>query len=671
MVSTLTQLLIAADQLPPSERKKKIVAFALSHFRGAQLLAVRQELDEKLELFHIVPRDYALLLHASESLSWALDILKTSPHPAIVTTAVDIVGKAWRKDPLAVKTIFGGEGSNVLVQLIDTHLPRYATARLFKSFGTVPRVSSAHSSTVDDILEAIFPFLSKDRPTPLTRYARSAVVVLFTAASPSVVMAIVQRCATWFTEATWKRLTESRPDLVEDILLRQVNPVETLFDTSSDDIVVKKGWNRVIMWALLRNQKDSTFFTRFLNDYASRTLQNKEAPDLFGVLRSGRSTVLFEFMAFILRKRTVPDKMLTAAIAFCETMMKLVDAGACDEWTWDSARPLLEIACHEFGKSPDEWSLAKIDVSKMQTTATGFLLVIFKKQTYPANTFEFPSSTLIHLLRRLPLPARLPFLNLLYATKASESLVETPNNRATYPKFAPFLLSLLSPAHGRAVFEVGTKALAELFINQGYYSRSKQYDFSRLPADAISPMLFANWAGIEGTLRDHTAELGPAENPIVRDVEAYKNRAMRSRDDRPNLVKAALLLPMISRCPSLFVDTLSWAVKRYAKDPETSPAILSWLTGQDRYTIDFLSGPVGIYASHRTRGKLTMDMLLAWCAKTNEVFGLLIELLSVWVMEPGFGSIMGLRHESVGTLLFSVIEGRSGKLVSHHLRRIC
>jgi hypothetical protein len=670
MASNLTQLLIEVNQLSPSERKSKLVASALSHFRREQT-AFRQELDAKLDGAHIMPKDYALLLRTSNSLPWALDVLKTLPYPAIVTTAIDIIGKAWRKDPLEVKGFFGGEGSKDLVQLIDTALPRYATARLFRSFGTVPRVSSAHSSTVDDILRAIFPFLSeKGFPTPLVRYARSSVTALFIAASPPVVRAIVQRCAAWFNEGTWKRLAESRPELIKEIFLRQV---EARSHASEDDLVVRKQWNSVIIWALLRNEKDGAFFSQFLDHYVSRTLQDKDAPDVFGELRSTRAAKLFELMGFILRKRTDPGQMMRTAIVFCETMAKFVDAGACDEWTWKNARPLLDIACHDFGKTPDEWSLIKIEVSTTHIhppTATGLLLAIFRKLTYPTGTYSSPSITLIYLLQRLPLPARLPFLNLLYTTKTSESLIETPNNRSTYPSFSPFLLSLLYPPHGRALLEIGKKAREELFLASAKrYAQTKLYDFGGLlGADATSSALFANWEGKErGMLGDRTAQLGRAGDATLRDVEAYKKRAMRSRDDRPNLVTTALVLSVLSRSPSLFIDTLSWATQRYAKDPETGPSILGWVTnqyGNDPYIINFLSGPVGLYASDRTRGKLTKDMLLDWCTKTNKTFNLLLDLLRVWVSEPGFVPLMSHKHSMVGSLLFEVAKRRSGELIS-------
>jgi hypothetical protein len=673
MASILTQLLIDVDQLPPSERKNKLVGYALKQDEAT----LRKELDAKLDAFQIVPKDYALLLHAVRSVPWAMDILNTSyDHPSIVTTAVDILGKSWRKDPLVVRDVFG-DGSKELIKLIDTALPRYATARLFRAFGTVARVSPAHSSTVDDILAAIFPFLSNG-PTPLARYSRSSIIVLFAAASPSIVMAIVQRCSAWFNEATWQRLAESRPKLVENVLLRQVLPVQEISHAPEEELITEKNWNRVIMWALLRERKDRTFFTRFLDQYVSRTLVDKDRPDVFGAYRSNRTNILFDFAAFVLRKRTGPGEILQTAIEFCEALTRLVDAGACDEWTWNAARPLLEIACHEFGKSPDAWSLTHTELPTTKSyppTPPGLLLTIFKKHAYSATIFSSPDPTLIHLLRSLPLPGRLPFLDLLYRMKTSEGLIDVPKNQATFPSFSVFLLSLLYPTHGRALFEVGTKARGEMFLSsQTRHSRSRLYDFSQLSvADATSPILFACWAGIEQSgLRMRATELVEAGDATVRDVEAYKKKAIRSRDNRPNLVKETLVLSVTSRLPSLFIDTLSWVVDRYAKDPDTSPFILSWVTDeyqQNQYVIDFLSGPVGIYVSHRTSDRLTKDMLVTWCMKTNKTFVLLLDLLRVWINEPSYVSTIQHKHSLIGSLLFKVLERRIGKSGSRCLNQ--
>jgi hypothetical protein len=148
---------------------------------------------------------------------------------------------------------------------------------------------------------------------------------------------------------------------------------------------------------------------------------------------------------------------------------------------------------------------------------------------------------------------------------------------------------------------------------------------------------------------------------------------MRSRDDRPNLVTTTLVLSVLSRSPSLFVGTLSWAVERYAKDPQTGPLILSWITnqhGSGQYIVDFLSGPVGLYASHRTRGKLAKEMLLSWCTETNKTFDLLLDLLRVWVNEPSYVSSMQNYHSMVGSLLYKVVKGRLGKIQHHCLDRI-
>lgn len=557
----LDALLIEINTLPPSERKAKLVAFALHYLSEDQSIEIlRQQLDAKLVTCKIVPKDYALLLHTTRSLPWALDILKTSLYASILATAVDILGKAWRQDPLAMQSVFG-EHTEILVQMIDTTLPRHVTARLFRWFGRVPHRTPAHSAAVDDILRAIFPFLGDGSPTPISRYARTAMIPLFIAASPSVVMAIVERCAGWLNEGTWKELANWRSELIEKIYLQDPSFLKP--GKSLDDLIIRRSWNKAIIWTLLRQQMDSAFFTRFLDQYIPQTLQDKDALDVFGGTQSTRCSILVPFIAFILRKRTDPSDMCRTALVFCEKMAKLMDGGACEEWTWDSARPLLEIACEEFGKSSDQWTLTSASASSMQTNqnadATGLLFAIFKKQSYSHISFSIPSNTLIRFLRRLPVPARLPFLNLLYSTKTSESLVETPSNRFNYPSFSGFLLSILHPAHGRLLLEIGIKAREQHFIDAPRKTRASsliQSNFVSLwDADAASSILFASWAGRERSiLGDRAADLGQADDATIRDAETYKQRAIRSRDNRSNLTTTALSLAIFARSPTLFMD---------------------------------------------------------------------------------------------------------------------
>lgn len=664
MTFNLTQLLTEVDTLPPSKRNGKLVAAALTHFRGDHQ-GLRRELDASFADLGIVPRDYALLLHATGSISWALDVLKTTaPSSVVITTAVDILGKAWRKDPSALKDIFGGDDFGVLINLIDKSLPRYATIRLFRSFGTVPIASHAHHHLVDVILIAMFPFLSANSPTPLKRYARSAVVVLFQAASPAVLMAIIERCGTWLHEGTWSHLAERRPEIVADVLICQVDSSHPKYNMSLE-IVQRKEWNQSTLTVLIRRQKNNgAFFKRFLDLYISRVVREKITEDILGASRATRAAVLIPFISFVLRKRTDPKDVFQVALLFCKTLTKLVDSDLCELWTWESASPLLEVARQEFEKSPDQWELKSVTATLERTdepTATGLLLSIFNKQAYPKDTFTSPPEALIHHLRRLPLPARLPFLNLFYISKTSESLLETPTNPAHFPSYSPYLLSLLYPAHGRHLLKIGLKSREEHFINSssGWYIGNKLRGL--LDPNSAPTFLSAIWAGAERSpFGARAAELGQADEECTRDVAEYKKQASRSRDDRYGLTTKALSLALLTRSPALFVDTLSWAAKRFAKDPDTGPLLLSWLDGSNDYIINFLSGPVGLYACHRTRGTLTKDMLQLWCLKTDEIFDSLMHLLHIWAHEPSYISSLNGKYNSVGSVLFKIVEGRIG-----------
>ena len=87
-------------------------------------------------------------------------------------------------------------------------------------------------------------------------------------------------------------------------------------------------------------------------------------------------------------------------------------------------------------------------------------------------------------------------------TGTSESLVETPRNRNTYPLFSLFLHSLLCPPDDRVLLDIGKKARQELltfFGSPTYYSQSQSYMIS---------------------FRDGDVHLGQVRNVTLRDVEA-------------------------------------------------------------------------------------------------------------------------------------------------------
>ena len=559
MASALTNLLTQVDALPPSKRNEKIVAAALSLSNG-DWTGLRLELDSKLAASEILPGDYALFLNTSASIHWAFDLLKTSLYTVIITTSLRILTKAWRKHPSSTITTFG-DNSQFLVELINI-LPQYATLRLFRSLGTTPHLTESHYPVVDNILKAIFPFLSPSSFTPLKRYARLATTVLFQAASPPILTVIIEKCSAWFSEGTWKHLAERRPEIAAEILLRQVDPDEADPDLVAQ-LVSQKCSNESMLAAIITQMKDDVFFRTFLSRYIAWVLKNQFRPDILGASRTQRENTLVPHMAFILNKRTSKQDLFSTALDFCQKMKVLVDSGASGDWTWVTMSPLLDIACHEFGNVPEQWTL----MSRKETldhagshTAVGFLLAIFAKMVYSRGMFATPEKDLTKHLFQLPKPARLPFLNIWYITKTNESLLDPPIVRANYPAFSAHLLSLLSPDHGRRVMEIGVKALENRFIFM-------KYDYSWLPQNNLvsllddqAPVAFmsAMFTGSGNSpFGDRATQHGEANKDAIRDVGEYKKLASRSRDDRLGLVTK------VSRTQNVVISRLNDMSRRF------------------------------------------------------------------------------------------------------------
>ena len=136
---------------------------------------------------------------------------------------------------------------------------------------------------------------------------------------------------------------------------------------------------------------------------------------------------------------------------------------------------------------------------------------------------------------------------------------------------------------------------------------------------------------------------------------AKSGRPVRSSDDHASVICA---FPFAI---SLY-QTLSWAVERYAKASYWSidHELGHRLTSEWSIHHQFLSGPVGLYASDRTLSKLATDTLLAWCTITNKTFNLLLDLLRVRINEPSGQQ----KHGMAGSLLFKVTEKQSGEYTS-------
>ena len=365
--------------------------------------------------------------------------------------------------------------------------------------------------------------------------------MLFQAASPPILTVIIEKCSAWFSQGTWQHLAERRPEIAAEILLRQVDPNQADPGLAAQ-LVSNKVWNKDMLAAIIPQMKDVVFFRTFLSRYITWVLKDHSRPDILGASRSQRENILVPYMAFILNKRTPKQDLFSTALDFCQKMKQLVDSGASGGWAWVTMSPLLDIACHEFGNAPEQWTLMSREETldhAAKHTAIGFLLAIFEKMVYSREMFATPRQDLNKHLFQLPKPARLPFLNIWYIAKTNESLLDPPIDRTNYPAFSAYLLSLLSPEHGRRIMEIGVKVLENRFIVTEYnHICSPQNNLAGL-LDGQAPVAFmsAMFAGSENSpLGDRATHHGEANKDAIRGIGEYKKLAAHSRDGRYGLV---------------------------------------------------------------------------------------------------------------------------------------
>ncbi|KAH7921148.1 hypothetical protein BV22DRAFT_749681 [Leucogyrophana mollusca] len=663
--------------LPPSQRNLRLRTFWLS-LTPSQRLLLQDEITPDSDSEHpsrsrLTPNDVAFLLRISDSLTWALGALKTSPHKQVVLTAVKLVSRLWVQSSSA-SNMGDDDMVNGMVELIDSAVPQYVAHLLFRNLSR-----SRHSRLVDGVLAAIFPFLSRTgSPTPISRYARVALSgsPLILAASRPVLRSVIQHCAAqWFDDTTWRRLARRHPDVIGDILLEHINaPVDIPLGIVAED----PQQLFIALENVIKRPDGDTFATAFLMQYASYTT-NHAARSQLKLGGDPTLAALVKYTASLLRirKRKDPSTIFGVAIAQCTLLAQISAAYGQANWSWSLAQPLIDIALHEFGKSPGEWLLLSVNdaLTSPTSTCTGYLLALLRHLEY-TNTTAWTDERLWKALRRLPRPARFPLLNLWHIAKTGEDLLDVPATPVLVPKCVPKIIGLLLPKHMKMLLHIGTESWGDDFLGYDvpkvFWGDIGMLDCLRA-ADAqapgtVSAGLRAVQVGAARTMLrlptrksdtievDHSAgELEACKTAI----DELKQLASRSRDSRPDFVWAALSLAVLSQGPSLFIDALAWAVNRFAKDPLTSPKLFTWLTGSANGTlIRFLAGPTGVFSCSRTKGMLNVETLQVWCGVTNRAVGILMELLRVWIGEPGHQGTIKVEFAEFRTLLMRLIQKR-------------
>ncbi|KAH7908612.1 hypothetical protein BJ138DRAFT_1012460 [Hygrophoropsis aurantiaca] len=662
MDKTLESLSTQLYTLPTSKRYLKLATFWLSLSPEQRVLlqhAVKPVGDDLP--FGLIAQDVMIFLQVSKSVEWALDALKTFSHKEIVLAAIRIIASTWKENALKLTEAMGRNEINTLVQLINIELPQYATAHLFHYLSKSP-LTESHFQLVDGILKAIFPFLSPDSSAPLSRFARLSLSSLFTAASRPVLLSIVAQCAVqWFDQRTWKCLAKRRPDVMQDILLNYLGGPGIGFTLDHPEQFFAQ------LGTLIRQPNSGAFINEFLSKYETYTTNNYAN----GVHREDISMeVLAQHVAYLLRKRTDPAQICDVAISWCAVLARIGCAYRQQRWGWSAAQPLLDIAIQQFGQSPEEWKLISATEAlalSNECAPTRLLLALFGHLEYNDETWW--EDALRKALRRLPRPARCPFLNFLHIANTGEDLLQVPPTPSLVPNVSPELVALLDHDHHARFLDVGMKSRDDPLDS------AEPADIGKvlrcLPAGRVVPgvitmKLRAMQVGATRTAyRLHGQAPHQDEQALKNDIEALKQLASRSsKESRASLVNAALSISIVAQAPSVFIDTLSWAAKRYAKDPDTFN-VLAWFMGcswtlqdeNDPY-VRFIAAPSGLFTCKRTKGMLTLDILRAWCEITNQFFGIMISLLRVWVGEPGHQDAIDTHYQSLIKLLLRVIQKR-------------
>ncbi|KAH7923950.1 hypothetical protein BV22DRAFT_549799 [Leucogyrophana mollusca] len=671
----LSSLGVELYDLPPSKRKAKLSAFWLA-LAPEQRILLQDEINPKSSEipFGFTPHDGAYLLRTSKSLAWAFEVLKATSHKEIIVAAIKVISFTWMDNPSVLAAAIGGDEVEGIVQLINTTMPQYSTSLFFRYLSRSP-LTVPHSRLVDGILTSIFPFLSTGSPTPITRYARVALSSLFVAASRPVLLSIIRQCAAqWFDHATWRHLAIRRPEVVGDILLEYIGAPRLSTDISLEIGVEHPKQLFSILDIVIKQPNSAAFATAFLSQYASYATDNLANHD--ARLKSGDYPTLkslAKHVAFLLRRRTDPNNVCSIAISQCKVFAKICAAYGVDEWSWSMAQPLIDIAVDEFGRSPDEWLLVSAgDASSLADTAspTGYLLNLLKHLAYDDKTV-YEEYRPWKYLRRLPRPGRFPFLNFLHIAKTGEDLLRVPPTPSLVPKCSPNNFELLHPEHMPILLDVGTKSRDKFFgssppdragisfnVDLGSLWCFQAADL-RAPGATAAGLRAMQTGATRTAFRLSGMSVGHRDEETERDVEELKKQASRSKDWHSDFVCAALSIGIMSQSPSLFVDTLSWTVNRYAKDPHMSPKLHSWIMnlGNDNL-IRFIAGPSGLFACKRTRGMLDAVTLRAWCEITNRAIAISMSLLRVWISEPDHQVNINYEYGTFKTFLIRVIKER-------------
>ncbi|EIW82820.1 hypothetical protein CONPUDRAFT_163888 [Coniophora puteana RWD-64-598 SS2] len=681
METPLLQLFKDVYDLDLPSRRKRLSTY-WSEASTEQRESVPAELDNALSQssLYVTPHDYAFFLRKSSSISWATSAARASRQPLIVNASIDVLASHWIASPENIEL-------QTVVSLVKDDLPHYATVRLFKTLGVKVKITTALSRYIDRLLQEIYPFLTNKtaEECSLSQYARLAIHHLVCAASEPVIMTIIKHYSP-LSSAAWWTLPRRRPEIIRNIVLKHVGgPITSEPSLGYTDVVAtlpscgggKLGW---LVERLMSSKDPDTpeFIAVFLQryekyasvDHATHT-EHVTAGNVIGL------NSLVEWLSYLLRRQKDPQDVIRVGLAHCKALTRLMEVCREGPWSANSVAPLVNLALRRlYASCPAEWEpmvadrLHSFDSSQ---TPTGFLIAIFNLMQYSVRSLSVPSEGLLQQLmewlRIIPRPARLSLINTIHYAKTGNSLLEMPEDRQRYPRVASYVVVTLDPDDQALILGIGRRAHDDFFYRSGipWSYPDSVANFSKLEgalrsAEADSHLPHALHVGSSRTLfRLGATNVAQKDPDVAKVVESMRRRASKSREQRYTLTIGALALSTVAQSPTEFVETLDWAFKRYAKDPQTSPRLFNDLFGRSGGYSSFkalVAGPCGIVPIAGMEKCFNVDAVAEWCRVTNRTVTIGIDLIRTWAKEPDHQKTIMTEYMPIGNHICTIIQKR-------------
>ncbi|EJD52990.1 hypothetical protein AURDEDRAFT_110806 [Auricularia subglabra TFB-10046 SS5] len=648
MAMTLAEFLTRFPDQHPTQVETSLRSLVRSASRDAPTLtALAREIDAALDDTKITSYYYGFAMRVSQSLKWALESLRSRREPAALDAAVDVLAFNLRQSTDAALAQLGGLGA--LVTFLDRELTFASAKRLFKEL-SARSPPPALAAVNDALLGAAFAFPGAAAAQPLNRLAPVLAQTLVTACSPNIVRNILPRVAQLISPSSWRKIVERHPELIEELVFIQLGDTPAPNDWENGGVLEQPSFLAPCV-GLLMKSGGQAFFRKFVRAYAARTAgQRPDVPqqDVLGVATS-RIVVLDRYMRYYLESYTESAARVAEVLSVLSAFRTLREAeGNVTGWDLVHVTQTLLVAVKEFARRPDLWEPTLERPDHASDDVISALQLLFKG-TRPGQ-LTIPTIVQTCQLAKQPRAARLPVVAVAYAT-IGMPLTMPPDASAVdkFPTCPVQCMVTFHPPHCKRFLDIGLDAKGAAFIAPLYtrYGGPKiPYSYVRASGDGLDEftgddlqytcMALIRAARV-GAQRGALGDQSPSQDGVAdfrKDVDHFVQLAAKSTSaaSRSSYITQALRLCIVAQSPLQFLVTFQAAALRYAKDPEVGPDLLDELT--QKASLDFLSGPGGLYVTRSRPQPALVDALRTWTKTASDILMAMLEMIKTMVFNP-------------------------------------